>query len=170
MKTTIIKTSIILAVIMITIASFVLHRPEVDAEEKIALQVITALQRSSYNEFSVLFPTLADFHELMVRNSELYGKNLSEASREFEKEFEYVLSPAFKNSFETILQEGAKAGIDWQSVKFVSVEVPEKIRHEFSVVPMTIIFNAQGNEHRLIIEKAFLLNGEWKISQYIALE
>jgi hypothetical protein len=166
------KTTILLTVtaIVITITSFELYHSEIEAKEKMGLQVITALQRSSAHEFSALFPTLADFHELMVRHSELYGTNLAEAGREFEEEFEQVLRPAFKNSFETILAEGTKAGIDWRTAKFVSVEVPENIESEYSVVPMTITFTAQGKEHQLKIEKAFVMNGHWKISQFTTLD
>lgn len=166
MKTVILVTS----VIMIALVSFALHKPEIESKEQIGLQVITALQRGSSHEFSALFPTLADFHAVMLRNSELYGKNLEEASREFQKEFEGVLSPAFKNSFETIRRKGVEAGIDWRTVKLVSVDIPEVIRPDFSAVPMTITFSAQGKEHRLNIEKAFVMDGRWKISQHITLD
>ena len=167
MKTTISLT--LLTITMITVTAFAL-RHSVDAKEKIGLQVITALQRSSLHEFSAMFPTVADFHGLMMRNSELYGVNLNEAAREFEKEFAYVLFPEFKKSFERIIHEGKEAGIDWRTAQFVSVEVPEEIESDFAAVPMTINFRAQGKEHRLKIEKALVIDGHWKLSQYISLE
>lgn len=113
---------------------------------------------------------LADFQALMLKNSELYGQNLSEAAREFEKEYDYELYPAFRKSFENIVKEGKEAGIDWRTVQLVSVEVPEKVEGDFAAVPMTIAFNAQRKEHRLKIEKVLVLNGKWKISHYIGFE
>ena len=155
---------------MIGLVSFALHSPDIESGEKMGLQVITALQRESPNEFSALFPTLADFHGLMLRNSELYGKNLEEASKEFQKEFETVLSPSFRNSFEAIRKEGIRMGIDWRTAKLVSVEVPENLQYAYSVVPVTIIFQAGKEEYRLKIEKAFVISGRWKISQLMTLE
>ena len=161
---------ILLTAIMISITAFELRHAEVDAKEKIGLQVVTALQRSSGHEFAALFPTLADFHGLMLRNSEMYGVNLTEAAREFEKEFELVLYPEFKSSFERILREGRQAGIDWRSIQFVSVEVGEETPAAFAAVPMTIHFTAGGRAYRLRIEKALMIDGDWKLSQYISLE
>lgn len=167
MKTTIIIT---VAIIMIAVTSFKSYRSALEPKERIAQQVITALQHLSAEEYSSLFPTLADFHALMVRNSELYGQNLSEAAREFENEYDHELYPAFRKSFETIVKEGKEAGIDWRTIQLVSVEVPQKVEGDFAAVPMTIAFNAQGREHRLKIEKVLVLNGKWKISHYISLE
>ncbi len=164
------KTSILLTVIMVTVTSFGFYYSESDAKETIGLQVITALQRSSVHEFSALFPTVADFHALMVSNAELYGENLGEAAREFEKEFELVLYPQFQRAFETILREGKAAGIDWRTIELVSVEVPDAKKAEFTSGPMTITFDAQGKTHKLQVEKALLINGDWKLSQYMHLE
>ena len=166
MKTIIIVT---IAIIMIAITSFKLYRTEVETKEHFGQQVITALQHSSLYEYSALFPTLADFHTLMVTNSELYGKNLSEAASEFESVYEFELYPAFKESFERIVLEGKQAGIDWRTAELVSVEVPETIEGDFAAVPMTITFKAQGKDHQLKIEKVLLLNGKWRVSHYITL-
>jgi len=160
----------LLTALMITITAFELRHSEVDAKEKIGLQVITALQRSSKHEYSALFPTLSDFHGLMLRNAELYGTNLTEAAREFKKEFESVLYPEFRNSFQRILEEGRRAGIDWRTVRFVSVEVPQGIDSEFATAPMTITFTAKKKIYHLKVEKALMIDGEWKLSQYITLE
>jgi hypothetical protein len=167
MKTTIIAT---VAIIMIAITSFKLYSSEVASKEEIGLQIITALQHSSVHEYSALFPTLADFHTLMLKNSELYGKNLSQAALDFEKEYEYHLYPAFKESFLRIIREGHLAGVDWRTIQLKSVEVPEMIDSDFAAVPMTITFTSQGKEYRLKIEKALIMNGKWKISHFISLE
>ena len=167
MKTTII---VIVSIFMIAITSFKLYSTGVESKEKIGQQVITALQHSSAHEFSALFPTLADFHALMVRNSELYGQNLSEAARAFEKEYEHELYPAFKKSFERIILEGKEAGIDWRTIQLVSVDVPENVEGDFAAVPMTITFNARGKKYYLEIEKVLVINGKWKISHYINLK
>jgi hypothetical protein len=168
MKTAIVLT--ILTVFMTTITAFELRHSEMDAKEKIGVQVIAALQRSSAYEFSALFPTLADFHGLMLKNSELYGKNLTAATREFEKEFGDVLYPKFTGAFQRILEEGRSAGIDWRTIELVSVEVPEDVATDFASVPMTITFAAGKKIYHLKVEKALMFDGEWKLSQYIALE
>lgn len=162
--------AILLTVLMISITAFELRHSEVDAKEKIGLQVVTALQRSSVHEFSALFPTLSDFHGLMLRNAELYGTNLTEAAREFEKEFENVLYPEFKRSFQRILEQGRRAGIDWRTIRLVSVEVPEGNDTDFSTAPMTITFSSGEKVYRLKVEKALMIDGEWKLSQYMSLE
>lgn len=167
MKTTIIVT---VALIMIAITSFKLYRSEAESKEKIGLQVISALQHASVHEYSALFPTMADFHVLMITNAELYGKNLSEAALEFEKEYNRDLYPAFQQSFERILEEGKQEGIDWRLVQLVSVDVPEEVKGQFAAVPMTITFTAQGREYRLKIKKMLFMNGKWKVSHYIELE
>lgn len=167
MKTTIIVT---VALMMIAITSFKLYRSEPESKEKVGLQVITALQHASVSEYSALFPTMADFHALMMTNAELYGKNLSEAALDFEKQYDRELYPAFQRSFERILEEGKQEGIDWRSVQLVSVEVPEEVVGEFAAVPMTITFSAQGREYRLKIGKMLLMNGKWRVSHYIELE
>ena len=165
------KTVIVLAsVVMVALVSFALRKPGIESEQKIALQVVTALQRGSAHEFSALFPTLADFHAVMLRNAELYGKNLAEASREFQKEFEGAIEPQFRNAFDEIRMQGVEAGIDWRTAKLVSVEVPKDLRHDYTVVPMTIVFSSSGKQHRLTIEKAFVMNGRWKIGPFIKLE
>ena len=168
MKTTV--PVVLLTVLMISITAFEWRHTEVDAKEKIGLQVITALQRSSVHEFTALFPTLSDFHGLMLRNAEMYGVNLNEAAREFEKEFEEILFPEFKNSFERILNEGRSAGIDWRTIRFASVQVAEPADSSFSSAPMTISFTSNGEVYHLKVEKALMIDGEWKLSQHISFE
>ena len=167
MKTSIIVT---IALIMIATTSFQLYRTEAEPKEKVGLQVITALQHASVHEYSALFPSMADFHALMTKNAELYGKNLSEAAREFEKEYDLELYPAFEESFERILLEGKQKGIDWRTVRLVSVEAPEEIVGDFASVPMTITFTAQGKDYRLNIEKVLVMDGRWKVSHFIHFE
>ncbi len=165
------KTVVALTVVvMIGLVSLAMHTPEIESENKIGVQVITALQEGSSEEFSKLFPTLADFHALMLKNSELYGKNLEEASRDFREEFVAVISPSFGNAFERIRGEGEKAGIDWSTARFLSAEVSGDPGYDYAVVPMTIHFSAGGRSHRLKIEKALVMDGRWKISQYIRVE
>ena len=124
------KVILVTSVIMIGIVSFALHTPEIESREKMGLQLLAALQKGSSHEFSALFPTLSDFHGLMLRNSELYGKNLEEASKEFQKEFEEVLSPSFQTSFQLIRKEGIRQGIDWRMAKLVSVETPDNLKYD----------------------------------------
>jgi hypothetical protein len=162
------KTTVVLTLIaMIGMVSLALRKPEIESKEKIGTAVITALQRGSANEFGLLFPTFTDFQGLMLKNAEMYGKNIEEASRDFQTQYETVLSPAFGNCFKRIREEGARAGIDWRSAKLVSVDVPEKVLYEYAVVPMTINFESSGKHYRLVFEKVFVMNGQWKISHHV---
>ena len=167
------KETIVLAfltIVMISITAFEFRVPEIEPEEKIGVRVLGALQQSSPDEFSALFPTLADFHLLMMKNSELYGKNLADAAREFEKEYDHELFPSFSSSFEKIVEEGNRLGIDWKTAKFVSADVQEKPANGFAVVPLSITFESAGKTHHLKIAKALIIDGKWKISQYITLD
>lgn len=166
------KTIVIafLTTVMVTITAFELYRSDTDATQEIGLKVIAALQRNSAHEFSALFPTLPDFHHVMETHAELYGTSIAEAARDFEREFDHVLHPEFKKSFENILREGRGKGIDWRTAQFVSAAVPEKIAGAFAAVPLTIHFTADGKPHRLTVEKALVINGRWRITQHMRVE
>ncbi len=157
-------------IVMIALVSLAMRTPEIESEEKVGHQLIEALRHESPKEFSALFPTLADFYGVMLKNSELYGKNLEEASRDFRKEFEEVVSPAFDSAFAQLRARGTGGGIDWSTAEFVSADVKGNINYDYAVVPLTVHFTAGGRQHELKIEKAFVIDGRWKISQYIEVE
>ena len=167
MKTTIIVT---ITLIMTTITSFTLYNTEPDTKYSVGQQIVSALQHRSVSEYTALFPKLSDFHVLMMKNAELYGTNLSEAAREFEKEYDGHLYPEFEKSFERILREGHAQGIDWRTIRLISVEIPEPGETDFAAVPMTVRFNAKGVNYRLKVDKVLIIDGKWKVSQHINLE
>ena len=166
------KTSIIiLSALSMTIASFKTISPEDRiakgdaAAERMATSVVTAFQHRSLQEYTALFPSVEAFHKIMEKNSSLYGANLEAAKEEFEMQYTKEVLPAFNQSFKSIIAQGIKEGIDWSTIKFVSVECNE----QSPAAPATITFSSNGKEYRLEFEKTLLINGEWKVSQYVKL-
>jgi predicted peroxiredoxin len=167
------KSIIILSVLTMTLASFKTVQPEeritkADAAgERMAATVVTAFQHRSLEEYTTLFPSIAAFHEIMEKNSAFYGGNIEEAKEEFEMHYTTEVLPALNQSFKSIIAQGMKAGIDWATIKLVSVEFDNQ--HESTTAPATITFSSKGKEYRLHFEKTILLNGEWRVSQYLRL-
>ena len=166
------KTSIIiLSALSMTIASFKTIAPEdriakADAAaERMATSVVTAFQHRSLQEYTALFPSVESFHKIMEKNSSFYGANLEEAKEEFEMQYTKEVLPALNQSFKTIIAQGTKEGIDWSTIKLVSVEFKE----QSPAAPATITFSSNGKEYCLEFEKTLLINGEWKVSQYVKL-
>ncbi|HEY5919657.1 MAG TPA: hypothetical protein VIU13_19695 [Chryseolinea sp.] len=166
------KTSIIiLSSLSMTIASFKTISPEDRiakgdaAAERMAINVVTAFQHRSLQEYAALFPSVESFHKIMEKNSSLYGANLEEAKEEFEMQYTKEVLPALNQSFKTVIALGIKEGIDWSTIKFVSVEFNE----QSTIAPATITFLSKGKEYRLEFEKTLLIDGEWKVSQYVKL-
>ena len=137
------------------------------SSEQMAERVVSALQQSSPEAYAALFPSLSDFKEIMKESAGIYGANLTEAQREFSNNYESNLIPAVKHSFEVLVQEGRKKGIDWSTVRYVGIELEEQPRQRFSPVPLNIVISSHGVEHRIHIEKALVINGQWKVSQYV---
>ena len=154
-----------------TIASFNTVTPEdrvakTDAAaERMAINVVTAFQHRSLQEYSALFPAVEAFYKIMEKNSSLYGSNLEAAKKEFEMQYTKEVLPALNQSFKTVLAQGIKEGIDWSTIKLAGVEFNEQSK----AAPATIIFSSNGREFRLQFEKTLLIDGEWKVSQYVRL-
>lgn len=165
------KSIIILSALTMTIASFKTIAPEdriakADAAaERMAIGVVTALQHRSLQEYTALFPTVEAFHKIMEKNSSFYGANLEAAKKEFEMQYTKELLPALNQSFHAIIAQGIKAGIDWSTIKLVSVEFNE----QSPAAPAALTFLSNGKEYRLEFEKTLNINGEWKVSQYAKL-
>ena len=154
-----------------TIASFKTISPEgraakADAAaERMAVSVVTAFQHRSLQEYTALFPSVEAFHKIMEKNSAFYGSNLEEAKEEFDMQYTKEVLPALNQSFKSIIAQGIKEGIDWSTIKLVSVEFHE----QSPTAPATITFSSNAKEYRLEFEKTLNVNGEWKISQYVKL-
>ena len=166
------KSIIILSALTMTLSSFKTLSPSENiakadiAGERLASQVVTAFQHRSLQEYTTLFPSIEYFHGIMEKNSALYGSNLEEAKEEFEQQYTTEVLPAMNQSFKAIIAQGIKAGIDWASIKLISVEFDNE---NAVTTPATIKFSSKGKEYSLHFEKTLSINGEWKVSQYVSL-
>lgn len=169
------KTIISLSALTLILTAFMPNTTILEKKKTIgtsvqmAEHVMTALKKSSSAEYVSLFPSLADFQDMMKQSSEIYGSYLPEAQREFATRYEDKLVPAVKESFEGLIREGKEKGIEWNRVKYIGTETGEQSRGRFAPVPVTIIFSANGVEHKIIIERALVIDGQWKVSQFLKL-
>jgi hypothetical protein len=164
MKTTLIT---LITVVMVMTSFETRHDADI-AANRMALQVVSALHKSSVFHYSALHPPVEVFYELMGENTALYGVNFEEAKAVFTNEFHNKVVPSINKSFEEILAQGKKSGIDWRSIKFERVECTAT-GQELAFAPITIVFSANNKEHKLLIDKAIYYNGQWKVSQYLSL-
>lgn len=167
------KTAIILSSLTLTATSFV-KNPSISDEasstpssNRMAQKVLESFQHSSRSEYMKLFPTLEDFYELMQEHSGVYGNNLNEAKKEFASTYTEKVVPALNASFDRIVREGEERGISWKAIHYAHVEQDEVSQHAFTTAPVTITFYSEGKEHRLRIEKALMVKGQWRVSQFV---
>lgn len=156
---------IILSVSIMTLSSFKTIKDSEfgdAAAERMALSVVTALQHNSVEEYSVLYPSLSSFYEIMEKNSVFYGENLLEAKKDFELQYYREVVPSLNHSFNTIAAKGRKEGIDWNKIKLVKI----KFLDDATQSSATITFASNGKEYQLKFNKALFINGEWKVTQY----
>ena len=140
-----------------------------NAPEETASSLISAFKKNSVEEYSALLPTLSEFHQIMDANDRLYGDYLTEAKREFAIRYEQEIMPSVKAAFKSVIAEGNKRGINWQNVEFVRVENDDSSGQE-NPAQLDIIFSERGKEHTLRIEKAFVWQGQWRVTQFIELK
>lgn len=138
------------------------------ASEQMGQHVVASLRQASPETYHSLFPTLQEFHKIMEENAVLYGENLSDAKEEFALRYMNEIAPSVKQSFKDLLREGNQKGIDWNTITFEHVEynAPE---NNLTHAPFIVMINAKGKEYKISIEKAFVLNGQWKVSSEIKL-
>lgn len=142
-------------------------KKKIATSEQLAERIVNALQHSSAKEYTSLFPSIEDFKDMMKESSEIYGSYLADAQREFANNYEYKLVPTVEHAFETLIDEGRSKGIDWSEVHYVGIEQKEQPHNRFTPIPVTLIISFKGVEHRIYIERALVVNGEWKVSQFI---
>ena len=162
-------TPVILMTVFTVMTSFNTKPTAEGAANRMALQVISALHKSSVFHYSTLYPPVEAFYELMNENTALYGSNFEEAKALFSNEYQMSVIPAMNKSFEDIITQGKKRGIDWRSIKLERVEC-SATEQEHTFAPITIVFSANTKEHKLVIDKAIYYNGQWKVSQFIFLD
>jgi hypothetical protein len=162
------KTSIILIFVAVLITATLPNPSAAQSPcEQMAQQVIVAFRKNSPEAYVALFPSLAEFHDLMDANANVYGETLDAAKEEFDARYKNDVLPSVEKSFTTILQEGSKKGIDWSQINFESVEC--RTPGNLSAGSFTIVFSASGKKYRMNISKAFVLHDEWKVSSEISL-
>lgn len=144
-------------------------KKKITTSEQMAERIVSALQHSSAKEYASMFPSLEDFNDMMKESSEIYGTYLADAQREFAINYEQKLVPTVEHAFDVLIDEGRSKGIDWNNIRFVGIEQKEQPKHHFSPIPVTIVFTSNGAEHRIHIERALVINGQWKVSQFIKL-
>jgi hypothetical protein len=155
MKT--IKIAVAMAAIAVGSLGMITHE---SSAERFASEIISSLQHASREQFGALFPTLNEFHELMERNREIYGENLEAAKQDFADEYNHRIAPAMIEAYESVQHSAAVAGIDWNNISVTRVAVDEG--GDLEERSMTIYFSEDGEIHRLNIDGAFKLNGQWK--------
>ena len=144
-------------------------KKKITTSEQMAEHIVSALQHSSAKEYSTMFPSLEDFNDMMKESSEIYGTYLADAQREFANNYEHKLIPTVEHAFELLIEEGRSKGIEWTNIRYIGTEQREQPQHKFSPVPVTIVFSSNGVEHKIYIERALVINGQWKVSQFIKL-
>ncbi|HMG90946.1 MAG TPA: hypothetical protein VK589_12860 [Chryseolinea sp.] len=137
--------------------------------EQMAERIVSALQHASAKEYASMFPSLEDFNDMMKESSEIYGTYLADAQREFANSYEHKLIPTVEHAFELLIDEGRSKGIEWNNIRYIGTEQEEQPKHRFSPIPVTIVFSSNGVEHRIYVERALVINGQWNVSQFIKL-
>jgi hypothetical protein len=144
-------------------------KKRVTTSEQMAERIVSALQHSSAKEYASMFPSLEDFNDMMKESSEIYGTYLADAQRDFAINYEHKLIPTVEHAFEVLIDEGRSKGIDWNNIRYIGTEQQAEPKHHFSPIPVTVVFSNNGVEHRVHIERALVINGQWKVSQFIKL-
>ena len=163
------KTTIILfTVALLTTAASPISTAPQNASQHLAEQIIEALQNSSPDDYAALFPTIAEFHAIMDKNSSMYGQYLTAAKEEFALRYESELLPKVKNSFVAFLQEGTANGIEWSQINLERVDCNPSAK-DLKPMPFSIVFSANGKEYQMTINRAFIIHDVWKVSSEISL-
>jgi hypothetical protein len=144
-------------------------KKRVTTSEQMAERIVSALQHSSAKEYASMFPSLEDFNDMMKESSEIYGTYLADAQRDFAINYEHKLIPTVEHAFDMLIDEGRSKGIEWNNIRYIGTELEEQPKHRFSPIPVTIVFSSNGVEHRIYVERALVINGQWKVSQFIKL-
>jgi hypothetical protein len=173
LKTVMKRTFVALTLITMTMSSFTHPAqprrvfPNGLSSEQMGMKALDALKQSSPAAYTALYPSLADLQNYMDQNAGVYGDMLPEAKQDLSRQYERKLLPAIRQSFASIRAEGRHQGIRWSTAKYVRTEcitAPDQ-----TCATITIVFSNAGKEYRLQIEKALVLNGAWKLSQYAQL-
>jgi hypothetical protein len=96
----------------------------------------------------------------MDDNEAFYGSNLAAAKEDFANTYNEELLPAVRRAYATLITEGETRGINWSDVSVVSVNIPGD-------ASMKITFSHGGKTFDLLVERSLVIEGKWKVSQYV---
>ncbi len=159
------KTSIFLTAMTITLTSFTANVNT--SAEQIGRKVLSALKHASPTEYASLYPTLADFHSMMEEHADIYGTSLNDAKNEFAITYAKMIIPAMDESFDRMIKEGKELGIDWANIQYQRVEHGIMPKGKFGTTTITLVFLANEEEYRIVLEKALVIGAQCKVSQYV---
>lgn len=167
------KTILILTMITMTFISFIPTKVENRINHKesqdLASQVVNALQQTSSSAYADLAPSIEDFKMIMTENADAYGDHLTEAQESFAVDYLKNTMPAVKKSFDALINDGKRRGIDWSKVKLISWETFDLVEAPFISAPFVIAIESGETIFRVEIEKALYIHGRWRVSQYVKL-
>jgi len=164
------NVSVMAGGICVLLMSFTTVSPErrasVAASEETALNLVEALKESSTRDFIGLLPTLEEFQAIMKENGSFYGDNLGEAQAEFAHYYTQVMLPLAEKSFDALLMKSKKVGLNWHEAKVEAIYTDDD---NSLITPFTVLVYSGGKHYRLQVDRAFQINGKWKLSHYISL-
>ncbi|MBX2970457.1 MAG: hypothetical protein KF803_13895 [Cyclobacteriaceae bacterium] len=162
------KNLFLLSVMTLTLTSFTTQQEPLTVNQ-IGVNTIEALQHQTFSSYAALQPTLADFYAVMDAHTVVYGNTLFEAKNDFALTYAKKIIPALHESFSRIIEEGKAIGIDWNDVEYQRIEYGPEPKGKFGVSTLTIVFTSKGQEHKVVVENALVINGVWKLSQFARL-
>lgn len=164
------KHTIVVLTLFITMMSFTIEpgiKNESAASTTLANQVADALKREDAFAYVALFPSLDEFYGVMEKNAALYGDFLNEARNEFTSDYLDLL-PSLRESFLQVIEEGKRRGIRWENIQLVKVETGS-LTTDFTTVTVVLVFAEQNNTFKVKMNRALVLQGEWKVSPFLEL-
>ena len=138
-----------------------------DSSYEAATRIVAAFQKSSSFEYSELIPSIHELHGLMKENEALYGPYLQDAGQEMTNDYVNNFLPAIDKSFDAVIEEGIKRGIEWSKIQFVSFETDASESQSPSY--FTVVISSNGKHHSIRIDNAFFVHGQFRANQHIKL-
>src|SRR5688572_15476710 len=146
------KTTVIVFLMSVTLSSSTMVTANDDtglSSTQLAALVLKAFQRTSADAYTALLPTFSDFSAVMDQNARLYGAHLEEAKSDFASTYLSIFVPSVRESFNAIIAQGKKIGINWESVELKDIRIENHSEKEFSVATISIDFNSAGKQYTL---------------------
>ena len=158
------KTTILVYAFTLCLASLnALIPPPISTSYELAEAVVAAHQHESVDDYEKLIPTSKELGQLVEDNQDFYGTHLMEAKAELQLNYTANTIPEMKRTFELVIEQGKKKGIDWSKVQL------ESVKFGATENDIHIVLNYSGNHFQLRLEKVLRIKGEWRATQFITL-